>query len=796
MDISNKKKMTDDEIAISLLTNVIEDETVEISHYIKSILNGQYEHVINDELPSRLCTILSDTDNFDKIVNESIKKEDTHNLWLSIGVASLLYFVQCNWTGPQVTGDIEWLKVKRKDVLKDLSLHDECNANVKMPELLYFSKIIFSNKLLQNTHKSCIWWLLRVKLLHQFILNENSGVLYEEAEELIIQINNLPLLKHVYCKTLFYIEAAQFYFYYRRIQQSEKYLELAIEAAKLNLKLEGVLGKRTKYQQEDKAQLFLKVDTGDNQFPSRDCKDLPKSLELNDDVRLEHIKFAENIKNVQLGTIEEAIILAKYTQLQLSQPKDKLTDEELKPYLTAVIDSTKNWSLKMAALYYRCVLEFTDKRAIERSMMQMEYLIHELKNSKVSVTNRIDMFFASGVKPIWHLEQMWAQLMLSLGLVKGALDVFLKLELWEEVVTCYNLLELKHKAEEIIRQEICKKPTPKLWCLLGDTTQDPSFYEIAWKLSNERSSRAQKHWGFFYFTKKNYKEAIPHLKLSVELNNIQEDVWIRLGFAALETEDWKLAVTAYKRYCALEQTTFEAWNNLAKAYIKLGDKPKAWKSLQDAIKCNYDRWQIWDNLMIVSIDLGHFSEVIRCYHRILDLKNHHLDVQILDILTNAILNNINDSEGNPAQRLLPKVLELFGRISSFVHNNSDVWRMYGNLTALKNADTDDEKAVQYLQQAHRAAVSDLKWFQKEESTTKILQLCCTLAEMYLQCASKCEDKKRRTLLGSAKLSLQSVVKKVKDQQWDNDKISTSLQKVEEYLNTVIIELEKMKLNNL
>lgn len=48
---------------------------------------------------------------------------------------------------------------------------------------------------------------------------------------------------------------------------------------------------------------------------------------------------------------------------------------------------------------------------------------------------------------------------------------------------------------------------------------------------------------------------------------------------------------------------------MAKAYIKLGDKPKAWKSLQDAIKCNYDRWQVWDNLMVVSIDLGHFSEV-------------------------------------------------------------------------------------------------------------------------------------------------------------------------------------------
>lgn len=55
--------------------------------------------------------------------------------------------------------------------------------------------------------------------------------------------------------------------------------------------------------------------------------------------------------------------------------------------------------------------------------------------------------------------------------------------------------------------------------------------------------------------------------------------------------------------------SFEAWNNLAKAYIKLGEKARAWKSLQDAIKCNYDRWEVWDNLMVVSIDLKHFSEV-------------------------------------------------------------------------------------------------------------------------------------------------------------------------------------------
>jgi len=30
-------------------------------------------------------------------------------------------------------------------------------------------------------------------------------------------------------------------------------------------------------------------------------------------------------------------------------------------------------------------------------------------------------------------------------------------------------------------------------------------------------------------------------------------MWFRLGYAALQIEDWKLAAMAYKRYCSLEQ---------------------------------------------------------------------------------------------------------------------------------------------------------------------------------------------------------------------------------------------------
>ncbi|XP_031831072.1 tetratricopeptide repeat protein 27-like [Nomia melanderi] len=793
MDNLNRNKMQHEEVEILLLTNFIHKQDYELPLHVKNVMNGRYAHVVNNTLDSNFIELCS-INNISELIHNGIEKEIiSHDYWLCMGIASLLYFVQYNWTGPQTDEDIKWLKSQEQNALEHLSLHDECNTNMKKPELLYFSKIIFSNEILQNSCISCTWWLLRTNLLHQLVLNESSGMIFDEMEQLIEKINESFLLENQYCKALFYIEVAQFYFYYKRTQNSEKYVELAQKTAKLDLNLEGVLGKRTKHQQEDKAQLHLRIDAGTNQFPSRCCENLPKSLDLNDDVRLERTEFSENVEGTEFGTIEEAIILAKHIQLQLSQPKDKLTDEEIKPYLTAIIDHTKNWSLKMSSLFHRCSLESTDKRAVERSMMQLEYLIQELKNTIVPVAYRMDMFFASGLRPIWMFEQTWAHIMMNLGMIKGALDVFLKLELWEEVISCYNMLELKHKAAEVIRQEISKKPTVQLWCLLGDATQDTNHYETAWKLSNEKSSRTQRHWGLFYFAKKDYMEAIPHLKLSVELNNIQESVWIRLGFAALQVEDWKLAATAYRRYCALEQSTFEAWNNLAKAYIKLGDKGRAWKSLQDAIKCNYDRWQVWDNLMVVSIDLGHFSEVIHCYHRILDLKNNHLDIQVLDILTRAILNNVNDFDGNPAQRLLSKALELFGRISSLLLNNSHIWRMYGQLTALKNTDIDNEKAAQYLQQAHRAAVSDTTWFKQEESTENVLQLCCLLAEMYLRCASNCDVKKKRTLLASAKLSLQGVVKKVKDHDWKNEKIQTYLQESEESLNTIVNELEQIKL---
>lgn len=38
-----------------------------------------------------------------------------------------------------------------------------------------------------------------------------------------------------------------------------------------------------------------------------------------------------------------------------------------------------------------------------------------------------------------------ADLLVSLGFVKTALDIYLDIESWEAVIMCYNMLDLKHK---------------------------------------------------------------------------------------------------------------------------------------------------------------------------------------------------------------------------------------------------------------------------------------------------------------------------------------------------------------
>lgn len=127
-------------------------------------------------------------------------------------------------------------------------------------------------------------------------------------------------------------------------------------------------------------------------------------------------------------------------------------------------------------------------------------------------------------------------LMVSLGLIKSALDLYLQIHKWDSVISCYTTLDLNHKAADVICEQLKKKETVELYCLLGDSLNETEWYDKAWSLSNERSGRAQRHLGCHYLAKKQYEAAIPHLEKSLSINMLQENLWLRLGYATLTLE--------------------------------------------------------------------------------------------------------------------------------------------------------------------------------------------------------------------------------------------------------------------
>uniref|UniRef100_A0A668AVN8 Tetratricopeptide repeat protein 27 n=1 Tax=Myripristis murdjan TaxID=586833 RepID=A0A668AVN8_9TELE len=810
----------------------------EVGSLLQSLLEGDFEAVL---LSPQVLDLLagdcacSDGEDIEAYLERQVLlylSDDTKNdkadrevVAMVLAVTCLHMFVQSNWTGPPVSIHIADLlppallsSFSQPQALTE-ALHrsilidgESVYSLVANPFLLLLARVILINcSSKMDSLQLLPWWTLRYINLHQQILEECSPQLLSLAhssmekvcknqDSLFVDQRNLAIQFHLEC-----VYTSLTYYEY---QSAKLHIQRAKELSGLEMNMTGALGKRTRFQQNFLAQLIMevhrKVDQpdqtggtdGDASPTPTPQASLPKDHDLGDDTVLNQIKLAEpdQYEVPDLSAEEQAVILGVCADFQKNNPVHKLTEEELLAFTSCILSQPKFWAVEVTALCLRTKLERGSSRRVERAMMQTQTIVDHFENKDCPVTERLKVFYCCKVPPRWIVQKQLARLLTDLGCISSALLICEKLELWEDAVICYERMGQHGKAEEILRRELEKKETPSLYCLLGDVLREHQYYDRAWELSGQRSARAMRSKALLHLHNREFQQCVDCFEKSLRINTMQLGVWFSLGCAYFALEGYEGAAKAFQRCVGLEPDNAEAWNNLSTAYIRLQQKDKAFCTLQEALKCNYERWQIWENFIAVCFDIGEFTEAIKAYHRLMDLRDKYKDVQILQILVRAVVENLSDNHGKQAASLRSDVQELLGRVTSRHSTDAQIWRQYALLYGDGHSTNpeDNEKALQFMSKAHRCEVQASGWEKDPDTFKEMINRAIDIVT--ISCSKKKSNPQEALqMLSSTRLSLRSLATKAKQMHTDvaTGQIHADLRGSVAELEQLITELQEL-----
>lgn len=525
--------------------------------------------------------------------------------------------------------------------------------------------------------RSISWWLARLLIIQQKLLDDRSSSLFDLLQvftrESLQHIGSLEKIRYYWASliseedasaivSMLHLEAGIMELTYGRVDASRIHFESAAATSRLNFSLSGALGFRTLHQAEPKAQLLLvgsaddddcsaslgndfqnKVSTrGENAFPQRpsethEASDIlmtPRFLE--DDKKSEcSAQGAQNhsISSMQLKPTQQAVILAQCLSIEKRARSDELQRWEMAPYIEA-IDSQQSspFTLQHLCDILRIRWESTRGRTKQRALLMMDKLVQSIYDPSPGATQRMHCCFGVNIPTIPALRKEYGDLLVSCGLIGEAVKVYEDLELWDNLIYCYRLMEKKAAAVELIKARLSERPCdPRLWCSLGDVTNDDKCYEKAQEVSGNKSARAQRSLARSAYNRGEYEKSKDLWESAMAMNSIYPDGWFALGAAALKARDVEKALDGFIRAVQLDPENGEAWNNIACLHMVKKKNKEAFIAFKEALKLKRDSWQMWENFSLVAADIGNFSQALEAVQKVLDMTNKkRIDVELLE----------------------------------------------------------------------------------------------------------------------------------------------------------------------
>ncbi|KAJ3121262.1 hypothetical protein HK100_012450 [Physocladia obscura] len=350
---------------------------------------------------------------------------------LQVGTALLGSFVQYAWTGPNLNFDLDSFlpsQVQSKtipniSIIRKLSSDGE-EVYALTPNLLHFylaRLILVDNASSFSSSATAPWWKMRALFIHQRILDApaasiNDSILSAALEVEEVLKNNLGeedprIIGELNAR--FRLELGLVHHYYGRQAKGLDEFSKAQEATKLEWNITGALGKRTKFQTFDVTQLVLIAESkiSGNRHDTdvgkaQNHPTLPETLALNDDTLLETIDYTDlKSKGGNLAVIDQCILLAMCINVKNSNPSDGLTTEQMKPFVSRILENPNNWMVHTMALLMRSRLEASKSRTAERSVLQLQALVDQMAAEHDSTpSERLNYIYSLGIPSKWELE--------------------------------------------------------------------------------------------------------------------------------------------------------------------------------------------------------------------------------------------------------------------------------------------------------------------------------------------------------------------------------------------------------
>ncbi|KAL2352634.1 hypothetical protein BJ546DRAFT_988358 [Cryomyces antarcticus] len=365
------------------------------------------------------------------------------HLLFIVGLAALYAFMQSNVTGPplpfscastllpkEIVANGCALKSLRGELIVSLGVDGEAayklTPNV---ELLCLADAIMSCPPIVKNVPTVRWAQLRVSFMHQRLLSEISPKLQTSIYDDLAFLETLIMSSSDRfsrdARVQFLLERATIHTHHGFDKKARADIDQATKEQNFDFALTGLLGKRTKFQENDISQLVVlarsanpgtstngdAVKESDN-VPAVNAESVlrtasytttssrPHNLNLNDDTLLESISFSETAKapaiqdssalpdsltsldpanQPMLRPLDSIILLSLASSITNTSPAHGLTREETLPYATRVLDGgSSNWQIYTQALLVRSRIEGYRSRTMERGLLQLQALVDQV----------------------------------------------------------------------------------------------------------------------------------------------------------------------------------------------------------------------------------------------------------------------------------------------------------------------------------------------------------------------------------------------------------------------------------